>query len=30
MITFSIHPSTVRPVLWIALGFAVLLLASCQ
>lgn len=28
--TLSIHPSTVRPVLWVALGFAVLLLASCQ
>lgn len=26
----SIHPSTVRPVLWAALGFAVLLLGACQ
>lgn len=28
--TLSIHPSTVRGPLWAALGFAVLLLASCQ
>lgn len=28
--TYSLHFSTVRPVLWAALAFAVLLLASCQ